>query len=150
MKKKIISMLAALVLITGTVFANGDKNAIPVTVSDAFRQSFYLATDIRWENFGTYYKVTFLEMNKTMSVFYSDEADVMGTTSNTLSDKLPDALQARLKSWLQNYWITDLAKYQVGDKPGFLVTLENADKKVVLKSTDNQHWQIYSRGTKDL
>jgi hypothetical protein len=148
MKKKIISLLAGFVLITGALFANSGTSTIPVSVSDAFLQNFSQARDIRWEALGSYYKVTFRDMSKTIYAFYSDEADFMGSASNTLSDKLPDSLQAGLKTWLQNYWITDLAKYQVAGKPGFLVTLENADKKMVLKSADNQHWQIYSKETK--
>jgi hypothetical protein len=150
MKKKIITVLTAFVLITSALFANGDINEIPVRVSDAFHQSFSQARDIRWENLGNYYKVTFREMSKTMFVFYSDEADLMGTAMNTLSDKLPDALQTGLKTWLQNYWITDLAKYQVADNVGFLVTLENADKKIVLKTVNNQPWQIYSKESKEI
>src|ERR1700759_2951466 len=150
MKKKIISMLAAFVLITGTLFANSGTNTVPVSVSDAFHQNFSQARDIRWEALGSYYKVTFRDMSKTMYAFYSDEADFMGSALNTLSDKLPDSLQAGLKNWLQNYWITDLAKYQVAGKVGYLVTLDNAEKKIVLKSTDSQHWQIYSKEIKVL
>ena len=44
--------------------------------------------------------------------------------------------------------ITDLANYEVAGKNGFLITIENADEKLVLKSMDSQHWQVYSRKTK--
>ena len=72
----------------------------------------------------------------------------MGIAKNVLSDKLPVLLQAGLKNKYPDFWITDLAKYDIADNTGFLVTIENANEKIVLKTNDNQHWQVYSREIK--
>jgi hypothetical protein len=83
-----------------------------------------------------------------MYVFYSDNAELMGIAKNVLSDKLPALLQAGLKKKYPEFWITGLSKYVIADKTGFLVTIENADEKIVLKTDDNQHWQVYSKEIK--
>jgi hypothetical protein len=83
-----------------------------------------------------------------MYAFYSDDAEFMGTAKNVLSDKLPDALQTEVKNKFQAYWITDLVNYQVAGKNGFLATIENANEKIVLKTDNNQHWQVYSKESK--
>jgi hypothetical protein len=83
-----------------------------------------------------------------MYVFYSDNAELMGIAKNVLSDKLPALLQAGLKNKYPEFWITGLAKYVIADKTGFFVTIENADEKIVLKTNDNQHWQVYSKEIK--
>ena len=103
---------------------------------------------IGWDDFGNYYKVTFMLRDKTMYAFYSDQAEFMGMAKNVLSDQLPVLLQSEIKNKFQSYWITDLANYKVADKNGFLVTIENADQKIVLKTDDDQHWQVYSKESK--
>ena len=148
MKKKIITLAVAFVLIANSMFAGVAKNAVPESVSYAFKQGFTHAKLIHWDSFGTYFKATFMQKGQTMYAFYSDNADFMGVAKNVLSDKLPVTLQADVKTKFQGYWITDLANYEVAGKNGFLITIENADEKLVLKSMDSQHWQVYSRKTK--
>jgi hypothetical protein len=148
MKKKIVTLMAAFVLVANVIFANTGKNSVPESVAYAFSQSFSHAKVIHWDNFAGYYKATFMQRGKTMYAFYSDDAEFIGTAKNVLSDKLPDVLQTGVKNKFQGYWITDLANYQVAGKDGFLVTIENANEKIVLKTDYNQHWQVYSKASK--
>lgn len=148
MKKKMIMLAAAFVLTANAIFAESDRARIPESVVSAFTSTFVHVREVRWENFGNYFKASFIQRGKTMYAFYSDNAEFMGIAKNILSDRLPVILQAGIKSKYPGYWITDLANYQVGDKGGFLVTLENADQKIVLKTEDNQHWQVYTKKVK--
>src|SRR5450432_364973 len=145
MKKKIVIWMAAFVLIANIVFANTSENLIPESVASAFGSSFSCAKEVHWESLGNYYKATFRQNGNQLYVFYSDNAEFMGIAKNILSDKLPNSLQDGIKNKYPGYWITDLAKYDVADKTGFLVTIENADEKIVLKTNDNKHWQVYSK-----
>ena len=148
MKKKIIMLVAAFVFIANMLFANTDRNLIPESVVSAFSRSFSDAKEIHWEGLGNYYKATFRQNGHTLYVYYSDNAEFMGIAENVLSDKIPDLLQTAIKNKYPGYWITDLAKFDVADKTGFLVTIENAEEKIVLKANENQHWQVYSKETK--
>ncbi len=106
------------------------------------------AKKVTWENFGNYFKATFWFKGKTIYAFYSEDGEFMGDAKNVLSDKLPEVLLTEIKTKFQGYWITDLSEYHVNDKNSFLVTLENADQKVVLKADNNQHWLLYTKGEK--
>ena len=148
MKKKIVTLVAAFVLIANILFANTRKNLIPESVVSEFSSTFLCAEEVHWQDFGNYYKAEFRQNGDQVYVFYSDEAEFMGIAKNILSDKLPDLLRASVKNKYPSYWITDLARYDIADKAGFLVTIENADEKIVLKTNDSQHWQVYSKELK--
>lgn len=148
MKKKMIMLAAAFILTANAIFAESDRTRIPESVASAFTSEFVHVRDVRWENFGNYFKASFIQRGKTVYAFYSDNAEFMGVAKNILSDRLPGMLQTEIKNKYPGYWITDLATYQVGDKDGFLVTLENADQKIVLKTQDNQHWKVYTKELK--
>ena len=149
MKRKIITLAVAFVLIANSMFAGAVKNMVPESVAYAFNQSFSHAKLIHWDSFGTYFKATFMQRGETMYAFYSDDAEFMGLAKNVLSDNLPVTLLSAIKTKFQGYWITDLTNYEVAGKNGFLITIENADEKIVLKAIANQHWQIYSRTNKE-
>jgi hypothetical protein len=148
MKKKILTCMAAFLLMANILLANTRETMVPEPVASAFNSHFSYATEVQWEGWGNYYKATFRENDHTMYVFYSDNAELMGIAKNVLSDKLPALLQAGLKNKYPEFWITELAKYVIADKTGFFVTIENADEKIVLKTNDNQHWQVYSKEIK--
>lgn len=148
MKKKILTWIAAFLLIANILLANTGKTMVPESVTAAFNCNFSHATEVHWEGWGNYYKATFKQNDHTLYVFFSDNAELMGIAKNVLSDKLPILLQEGLKNKYSDFWITGLAKYVIADKTGFLVTMENADEKIVLKAMDNQHWQVYSKEIK--
>jgi hypothetical protein len=148
MKKKLITLVAAFVLVSTSIFANTASNPVPASVQSAFRQNFHHVSQVLWDSFGNYYKATVSDKSNTMYVFYSENAELMGMGRNVLSDRLPEILQTEIKNRFQEYWITDLVQYKVADKDGYLITVENADRKIVLKSEDNRHWQIYSKENK--
>jgi hypothetical protein len=57
-------------------------------------------------------------------------------------------LQTGLKKDYSNYWISDLFEVSNSDGTGYYITLENADSKVVLKSTGGDNWKTYQKKTK--
>jgi signal transduction histidine kinase len=148
MKKKILTFMAAFLLVANILLANIREIKVPESVATAFSYNFSYATEVHWEGWGNYYKATFRQNDHTMYVFYSNDAELIGIAKNVLSDNLPVLLQTGLKNKYADFWIINLSKYVIADKTGFLVTIENADEKIVLKTNDNQHWQVYSREIK--
>ena len=45
-------------------------------------------------------------------------------------------------------WITDLFGYHNMDEKGFVITLESADKVVVLKAVGEEGWRVYKTTSK--
>lgn len=148
MKKKIFTCIAAFFLMANILLANNNSVRVPESVAAEFNNHFTCVTELRWEGWGNYYKATFRQNNHTLYAYFSDNAEIMGVAKNILSDKLPVLLQAELKNKYSDFWITELAKYDIADKTGFLVTIENADETIVLKTTGSRHWQVYSREIK--
>ena len=137
MKRKIITLAVAFVLIANSMFAGAVKSMVPESVSYAFNQGFAHAKLIHWDSFGTYFKATFMQKGQTMYAFYSDNADFMGVAKNVLSDNLPTTLLSEIKTKFQGYWITDLANYEVGVKTDSLLRLNTP-----MKSLSSKVWTV--------
>jgi len=143
MKKIILTLISAFVLtITVGYAANKDGN-IPQYVESAFNSNFNFAKNVQWQKMDNYYEVIFNQHGRTLFAFYSEDADFMGIANYILSDRLPVTLKSDLKTKYTNYWISDLFTYSINDKPGYVVTLENADQKIMLKSDNGKTWHLY-------
>ncbi|HVU55759.1 MAG TPA: hypothetical protein VHD83_11935 [Puia sp.] len=68
---------------------------------------------------------------------------------NILSDKLPARLLTTIKKEYKEYWITNLYKQDASGKISYHITVENADKKVVLTATRTSGWSIARVISKD-
>jgi hypothetical protein len=143
MKKKFVILMAACLLTIASTFANTSGGVVPQSIMSDFSSHFYQARNVKWEKMDSYYEVTFNQFGTTLFAFYSEDADFMGIANYILSNKLPEALSSELKTKYGNYWVSDLFRYLVNDQPGYCVTLENGDQKIMLKSDGGQKWNLY-------
>jgi hypothetical protein len=72
----------------------------------------------------------------------------MAVTRYISSIQLPLNLQSNLKKSYSNYWISDLFEIASNDGTAYYVTLENADTKIVLKSTGGTDWSVFEKSKK--
>jgi len=146
MKKKIITLVAFVMLAVTTTFAGGNdisKNAL-VTFSGAFAK----ATDVKWEKEATYYKASFKMNGQSLNALLSEEGDMIAVSRNILSTELPIRLQASLNKNFSAYWISELTEYAVGDSTLYYITLENADQKTMFESVGMYDWSLLKKTTK--
>lgn len=147
MKKIIASLALTLLVFTGSIFAGtGD---VPQSVNGAFNEKFAQAKDVKWETGKGFYKAEFEMRGRTLMVYFAGNGDIMGIAGNLSPVKLPESLRSEIKKNYAGYWITDLFKYRNTDENGFVVTLEGADKVIVLKATGGQGWLVYRTAGKD-
>ena len=144
MKKKILILMASFTLIFSATYANTKDQKVPVSVTTEFTQDFSHARDVKWEIIDIYYKASFKDHGKLLYAFYTSDGELMGIANNLLSDKLPGTLVSELRIKYTEYWITDLIHFNIKNDPGFIVTLENADQKIMLKADENKSWTFYS------
>jgi hypothetical protein len=144
MKKKILILTTSLLLMLSASFAKSIARPIPKYVSTVFANDFSRARDIKWESYNGYYKASFDDMGKTAYVFYTADAEFMGIATHLSADKLPLALRSTLSETYKGYWITDLYQITINTTPGFLITIENADRKIMLKAEAGEFWSLYS------
>jgi len=149
MKKTIIALAFATLGLTASTYAGTNAKApnpvapVPVRIESQFSQHFANAMDVRWEAGRNFFKATFEDWGRTLFAFFADNGDLMGVATNLSSTTLPARLQAQIKHSYSGYWITDLFGYHNADDKGFVVTLENADKVIVLKATGEGGWNVY-------
>ncbi len=72
----------------------------------------------------------------------------MAMTRNITTSQLPIALQTTIKNEYTAFWISDLFEIANEEGTSYYITLENADTKLVLKSTNNAAWSKYQKNHK--
>jgi hypothetical protein len=140
--KKMIMMLA-ISLGTLTAFA-ADEN-VNAKVLKAFNTEFTSASEVEWTVGSGYYTASFVFNEKHVYAYYSTDGDLLGITHYISTTDLPINLQSSLKSRYSSQWVTDLFEVSKNDETHYYVTLENADTKVVLKSSGGGEWTVFKK-----
>jgi hypothetical protein len=143
--KKIISMLA-IAISSLTAFA-GEEN-VSSTVLNAFNKEFAGAKDVQWTNTNDYYKAAFVYNGQNVNAFYQLDGGLLAITRNISSLELPISLQTNLKNGYSKYWISDLFEVSNNEGTSYYITMENADSKIVLKSSGTGKWNTYKKMAK--
>ena len=143
MKKMILTL--AIAVSTLSAFA-GDDN-VNQKVLDAFTTEFTTAKEVEWSIGSNYYKATFNYNGKYVFAFYNENGEMIGFCRYLSPNDLPLALQYNLKKGYDGYWISDLVEVAKNNDTNYYITLENANKKIVLKSSDNS-WSVHNKNNK--
>ena len=156
--KKIAFTLALLLTITisySFAAAPVTEPAASATAADpldkqikiSFQKDFKDAKLISSEVNRHFTKITFKMNDMILFAFYSDNGELLAVTRNILSSQLPIDLMMDLKKNYSSYWITELFELNGDTQNCYYVSLENADSKVVLRSTGND-WEVYQKTAK--
>jgi hypothetical protein len=146
MKKFFLS--AALMMTLGTATVVAGVPDIDAKVLNSFKNQFATATEVEWSVGSEYYKASFLYNNNYVFAYYSTEGGFLATLRNISSVNLPVMLQTVLKNDYEGYWISDLYELAKNDGTAYYVTLENAEQKIVLKSTGGNEWAVFKKTNK--
>ena len=146
MKK--IMIILALVFTVSTSFGSIGEESVNQQALNAFQSEFAGASDAVWTVGSSYYKVSFTLSDQKLFAFYNNQGEFLAVARYISSFQLPLHLQTGLKKSYNNYWISDLFEISGNDETGYYVTLENADTKIVLKSTDGKEWTPYQKNKK--
>ena len=138
--KKMILVLAVIVSAM-SAFASDEK--VNAKVLQAFQTEFNVAKNVSWTTGENYFKAEFVFNNQRVQAFYSVEGELLGLTRYITLPDLPLSLQANLKKNYSDYWISDVFEVSKSDATGYYITLEDADTRLVMKSTDGEEWTVY-------
>jgi hypothetical protein len=145
--KKMIMMLA-MVLSLSTMYAFTGEEAVSKQAVKNFKEQFKGASEANWTTGKNYYKVTFSLSEQKLFAYYNMEGEFIAVTRYISSLQLPLNLQAALKNDYSNHWITDLFEMADKTETSYYVTLENADTKIVLRSSDGMEWYVFEKNKK--
>jgi hypothetical protein len=148
MKKTMI--ITAFLLATGltAVWANGD-NGLSQEISNSFSKEFGTATHVNWQKKDSYTIASFTLNDQVLYAYYSQNGQLNSVVHNILSDHLPVLLLAQLKNY-KGYWISDLYEGVINGHSSYYATLENGDRKMILKSNYSTHWDIIKSVNKNI
>jgi hypothetical protein len=154
MKRFFLSIATVLTMTAGAFAANGNTNTnstednVNQQVITSFKKDFAAASNIVWEQKAGYSKATFSLNGEILFAYYDSNGELTAVVRNITSEQLPINLLASLKRDYDGYWISDLFEVASGDQTTYYVTLENSDKKLVMRAGGNDFWDVYSKEKK--
>ena len=150
MKKMILTLaiaVSSLASFAGGAFGKsmtteGEEN-VSKKVLDAFKTEFTTVKEAEWTAGSDYYKASFMYNEKHVFAYYNMDGDLLGLTRYISPIDLPLNLQISLKKNGNGYWISDLFEVAKNEITSYYITLENADTKMVLRSTGGSNWEEF-------
>ena len=144
--KKIIFVLG-LVATMGVCSAYPSEKVSPRVLAN-FKSEFSNATNVEWETGANYFRAAFTLNEQRIFAYYSPEGELNSIARYIGSLQLPINLLTNLKNDYKKYWISDLFELSNGDGIHYYVTLETADSKMTIRSTNGGTWTTYSKRKK--
>jgi hypothetical protein len=140
-------------LVFGLFAIMGVSNAYPSEkvspkVLASFKTEFSTATNVEWETGSNYFRATFSMNEQRIFAYYSVEGELMSVARYISSTQLPINLFSNLKNDYSKYWISDLFEVSNNEGLHYYVTLETADTKLMMRSTNGGSWTTYSKSKK--
>jgi len=149
--KQFILSIATMLMMGVSISAFAAKNedgTVNQLIVKSFKKDFNGASNIIWEQRDTYTKATFSLHGQVLFAYYNNNGDLQAVVRNITSDQLPISLLSSLRKEYGNCWISDLFEIVSDDQTSYYVTLEDSDKKVVLKSQGTEFWSEFRKEKK--
>ena len=142
-----------ILLVLGLVATMGVCSAYPSErvsqkVLASFKTEFKTAQNVEWETGANYFRASFTMNEQQIFAFYNVEGDLLSVARYISSIQLPVNLFSDLKNNYSKYWITDLFEVSNNEGLHYYVTLETADSKLVMRSSNGGSWSTYSKNKK--
>ena len=136
--KKITITLVFIITLVGSVFAgNGEvKNEI----LKAFTSRFANAKEVSWVRGLNFSKASFTCNGKWMYAYYDNSGKLLGIKQNIRPSQLPYYLQNLKQEKYSDYWITGLFELSNNQGYAYIMTIQNAEQTIVLKSKNGSDW----------
>jgi hypothetical protein len=141
-KKLAVTMALLLTLGASYSFAN-PTDGVSGEIKTSFQRNFQHAQILNTEVSKAFTKLTFRMDGLILSAFYSKGGELLAVTHNIVSTQLPLNLLKSLKNDYSGYWITELFEFNGDGGSSYYVSLESANGKVTLRSSDD-NWEVYS------
>jgi hypothetical protein len=140
-------------LVFGLLAIMGVSNAYPSEkvspkVLASFKSEFSSAKNVEWETGSNYFRATFSMNEQRIFAYYTVDGELMSVARYISSIQLPINLFSNLKNDYSKYWISDLFEVSNSEGLHYYVTLETADTKLMMRSSNGGSWSTYSKNKK--
>ena len=144
--KKIVFVLGFLMIMGASWAYPSEKVSQKVLTS--FKTEFTNAQNVEWETGNNYYRAAFTMNEQRIFAYYNVDGQLLSIARYISSVQLPVNLYADLKNDYSKYWISDLFEVSNSEGLHYYVTLETADTKLVMHSSNGGSWSTYSKNKK--
>ena len=144
--KKIVFVMGFL-MIMGVSWAYPSEK-VSQKVLTSFKTEFTNAQNVEWETGSNYFRAAFTMNEQRIFAYYNVEGQLLSIARYISSIQLPVNLFADLKNDYSKYWISDLFEVSNSEGLHYYVTLETADSKLVMHSSNGGSWSTYSKNKK--
>jgi hypothetical protein len=148
--KQVILSLATVLMMGISAFAANNNDNVNQQAKQSFQKDFATARNVSYEQKPEYVKVTFSINDQVLFAYYNNNGELQAVVRNIVSDQLPISLLTDLKKNYGDYWISELFEIAADDQTSYYVTVENKDRKIVLKSDGTSSWSAFSKTKKDV
>ena len=142
---KLFLSIATMLMMGVSAYAGNNDGNVNQQALRSFNRDFAGASNISWEQKDSYTRATFSLNGQVLFAYYSTNGDLQAVVRNITSDLLPISLLTELKKDYADYWISDLFEMSTGDQTTYYVTVENGDKRIVLRSQGTNFWDVFSK-----
>ncbi len=146
MKRFIIALTMAFSVFTMSAFAI--DGTINPRVQKSFESSFASAKDVKWSMVENLYLAEFSVDGQKVSAFYDVEGTLVATARHIAPQQLPISLQSSLKKRSEGYTLADIFEVNNQDGTSYYVTIDNGEKRIMLKSGVAGDWSVYKKEKK--
>jgi hypothetical protein len=144
--KKIVFVLG--LVVTMGVCSAYPSEKVSQKVLASFKTEFTNAQNVEWETGNNYFRAAFTMNEQRIFAYYHVDGQLMSIARYISSIHLPVNLYADLKNNYGKYWISDLFEVSNSEGLHYYVTLEMADTKLVMHSSNGGSWSTYSKNKK--
>jgi hypothetical protein len=144
--KKIVFMLS--LVVTMGVCSAYPSERVSQRALASFKTEFANAQDVAWETGNNYFRAAFTMNEQRIFAYYNVDGQLLSIARYISSIQLPVNRYADLKNDYSKYWITDLFEVSNSEGLHYYVTLETADSKLVMHSSNGGSWSTYSKSKK--
>jgi len=142
MKKIFLSIALVLTAGAAVVSAQTSKTTDPY-LQASFKENFSAATDVSWKQAKNYNEATFTIDGQVLTAYYNDTKHPFAISRNITPLQLPLLLLGDIKRNYASYWVSGLFELMIDGHSEYYITLEKADKKIVMRSDDSSRWSEY-------
>ena len=133
------------VLCSTFIFATAFAYDVNEKVLKTFEQTFTNAQSVKWEEFKTYYTVTFTHAGIQSKVNYDLEGNMLGSIRYYEPQMLPLNIFNKLRKEYSNEKLFGVTEVTFGDDVAYFVKIETAKNWITLKIDASGNSQVHEK-----
>jgi hypothetical protein len=133
MKKLIVALSFALFTTGAFAFSPSEKFTPTEKVLKAFTETFSGAEEVKWEEYSTYFTVSFINSGIRSKVNYDKEGNMLGSIRYYNPELLPLNILAKIKKENAKKSLFGVTEVTLGNEVTYYIKLEDAKTWTTLK-----------------